>query len=176
MTYILEKCDERHFRKGEILLEEEKVCRHVWFIKKGLLRAYQANPSNPHKTSTCWFMMENDVATSVRSFFRELPSEEVIIAEEDTVVFQLSKKDLFAGIEKYRGMAILTLFVVINYYCDTRFNETYLRMKEPQFIFQRTLETRPDLLVRALQADLASFLGVSDPLFRQIKSGKYRQE
>jgi CRP/FNR family transcriptional regulator, anaerobic regulatory protein len=176
MTYVLQKCDEVSVSKGEVLLEEGNVCRHVWFIKKGMLQSDQRDPENPEKKYTNWFMKEGDIATSVNSFFKELPSEEEIVATEDTVVFRMSKKDLFAGIELYPAMAMLTFLIVIKYYCETRFNETYLRMKAPQFIYQNMLSVCPEILQRASQKDLSSFLGVSEPVYRDIKSGKYKQK
>ncbi|HTR29653.1 MAG TPA: hypothetical protein VMH27_10305 [Puia sp.] len=71
-------------------------------------------------------------------------------------------------------MAILTLYIVIKYYCQARLNETFLRMKEPQLIFQGMMANCPELLQRPLQKHLASYLGVSGPVFRKIKSGKYK--
>ena len=44
MTYVLQHCDELTIPEGEIVAEEGKVCRYVWFIKKGLLGAYQDDP------------------------------------------------------------------------------------------------------------------------------------
>ena len=179
MNFVLQKCDEILIPKGEIILKEGQVCRHVWFIKKGMLRAYQENPPSddkPFKKYTNWFMKENDIATSVISFFRDLPSEEEVIAVEDTVVFQMSKKDLFAGFERFPSLTILTVLIVVHYYCETRFNETYLRMKEPQFIYLHMLAQCPQILQRASQGELATFLGVSEPVFREIKSGKYKQK
>jgi CRP-like cAMP-binding protein len=176
ITYILENCNERSVAKGEVLLKEGEVCRHVWFVKKGLLRAYQRQPSSPDKIFSNWFMTENNVATSVLSFFNECKSEETIVAEEDGIVFEMLKKDLFIGIEQRPCMAVLTLLIVIKYYCQSRFNETFLRMKEPQLIFQAMLADNPELLQRPRQKDVASYLGVSGPVFREIKSGKYKQK
>jgi CRP-like cAMP-binding protein len=179
MQYILQKCDETTKKKGEVLLEEGKICKHVWFIKKGLLQARQLSPSDDDKTAklyTHWFMKEGDIATSVNSFFEELTSDEEIVAAEDSVVFQMSRKDLFAGFERYPGLAILTLLIVVKYYCGSKFNEKHLRMKAPQFIYQRMLAECPDILQRALQGDIATFLGVSEPVYREIKSSKYKQK
>lgn len=175
VNYILEHCDERLVPKGKILLEEDQICEHVWFVKKGLLRAYQESRTRPGKQFSNWFMTENEIATSVISFFKGESSEEVIVAEEDTIVFEMSKKDLFDGIGEHHCMAMLTLLIVIRYYCDSRFNEAFLRMKEPQFIHQRMLADCPELLQRPLQKELASFLGVSEPIYRDIKSGKSKQ-
>jgi CRP/FNR family transcriptional regulator, anaerobic regulatory protein len=175
MTYVLQKCDERSIPKGEILSEEGKICRQVWFIKKGMLRAYQYNPED-NKVYSHWFMKERDIATSVISFFNELPSEENIVAVEDTVVFQMSRKDLFAGMERFPSMAILTALIIIKYYSDSKFNENHLRMNMPQCIHLRMLADNHEILQRALQEDLASFLGVTEPTYRKIKSGKYKQK
>jgi CRP-like cAMP-binding protein len=175
MTYVLQKCDERLIPKGEILLEEGKVCRHVWFIKKGMLRAYQYNPEDD-RTYSHWFMKNGDIATSVISFFKELPSEENIVAMEDTVVFQMSRKDLFAGMERFPSMGMLTTLIIVKYYCDTKFNEDHLRMDMPHFIYQRMLAENNKILQAALKDELASFLGVTEPTYRKIASGKYKQK
>ncbi len=120
-------------------------------------------------------MTDNDTATSVSSFFKERPSKEEITAEEETTVFAMTRKDLFEGIERHHDMALLTLMIVIHYYCDARLTEMHLRMKEPQRIFQTIATDFPELLTRALQADLASLLGVSEPVYREIKRGKYKR-
>ncbi|HET6255892.1 MAG TPA: Crp/Fnr family transcriptional regulator [Puia sp.] len=176
MNYVLQKCDEITLHKGEILLQEGKVCHYVWFIKKGLLRAYRANPNEPDKLFTSWFMKEGDIATSVNSFFRELPSEDAIAVVEDTVAFRMSRKDLFSGMERFSSMGMLTTLIIIKYYCDADIIQGFLRMKEPGLLFQHLLDENHEILQRALQEDLASFLGVTEPTFRKIKSGKYRQK
>jgi CRP-like cAMP-binding protein len=173
-NYVLRKCDEIAIPKGAVLSEEGKVCRHIWFIKKGLLAAYQQDPVDPMKEFCGWFGKENDIATSVLSFFLEWPSEEKIVAMEDTIVFRMSKKDLFAGMEQSPGLLMLTMLIIIKYYCESKFNETFLRMKQPQFIFRHMLTGNHEVLQRALQRDIASFLGVSEPVYRDIKSGKYK--
>ena len=175
MNYVLNNCDELTIPKGEVLSEEGKVCSHVWFIKKGLLAAYQEDPEDPTKKYCNWFMKENDIATSVLSFFLELRSKEKIVALEDTVVFRMSKKDLFAGLQRYPGMSMLTMLIIIKYYCESTLNETFLRMKHPELSFQHLLTANHEVLQRALQADIASFLGVSEPVYRKIKSGKYKK-
>jgi CRP-like cAMP-binding protein len=174
MSYVLKNCDELTIQKGEVLSEEGKVCCYVWFIKKGLLAAYQDDPEDTTKKYCNWFMKENDIATSVLSFFLELRSAEQIVALEDTVVFRMSKKDLFAGMGRFPGMSMLTTLIIIKYYCECKFNETFLRMKHPELIFQHMLSGNHEVLQRALQTDIASFLGVSEPIYRKIKSGKYK--
>ncbi|HEX3386823.1 MAG TPA: Crp/Fnr family transcriptional regulator [Mucilaginibacter sp.] len=179
MNYVLQKCDEIPVKKGDILMEEGQVCGFVWFIKKGMLRACQHYLDDTKKTVKVysnWFMKELDIATSVLSFFLQLPSEEAVVADEDGVVFRMSRTDLFDGIARFPSICGLTLLIVIKYYCEARFNETYLRMKAPHLIHQRLLAEFPELLQRSGEKEMATFLGVTGPTFRKIKSGKYRRK
>lgn len=175
-NFVLEKTDEFQVTKSEVLHKEGTVCDYVWFVKKGMLRSFQRDPTGGKKIYSNWFMTELNVATSVLSFFWQIKSEEGIDAQEDSVVFRMSRKDLFEGIEQYPCLALVTLMMVIKYYCDTRLNETYLRMKRPEYIHKFLMEHDPELLSRVPEGMMALFLGVSGPKYREIKSGKVWEE
>jgi hypothetical protein len=49
-------------------------------------------------------------------------------------------------------------------------------MRAAQYIHQRMLAENHEILQRALQDEVASFLGVTEPTYRKIKSGKYKQK
>jgi CRP-like cAMP-binding protein len=176
MQYVLQKTDELSIRKSEILLKEGEVCKYVWFVKSGLLRALQRDPRGGKKIYSNWFMGPKDIATSVISFFGEQKSEEGIDVLEGGVVFRMSRKDLFEGIQKYPCLALVTLMIVIKYYSDTRVNETYLRMKRPEYIHKYLRERQSELLSWVPEGMMAMYLGVSNPKYRDIKSGKVWEE
>lgn len=175
MSFILQHCDEQTFRAGETLHAAGEVCKYVWFIKKGMLRAYQEYYDEDRKTTKIynnWFMIENDTATSVVSFFRGVPSLEAIETVEDTVVYRMSREDLFAAIDRYPGISQLTLMVVIKYYCDTRMFEGFLRMKNSKGMHEYLLAECGTLMGRLEEKHKNSFLGISDTKYRAVKSGK----
>jgi CRP-like cAMP-binding protein len=167
--FITDHTENRAVNAGEILLKAGEICDQVWFIKKGLLRAYQEDPKDPLKIYNNWFMKENDIATSVISFFEGQPSGETIEAREDTIVYGMSKKDLFAGLAKHSTLAMLTLQVIVGYYCQARRMETYLRMNSIDKIHQYWLTHHPDLLQRLPNKELAAFAGVSEPTYNKYK-------
>src|ERR1700677_4839245 len=102
-------------KKNIKLLDEGQVCDHVWFIEKGLLRAYEKFKA---KESCTWFMKENDIATAVNSFFTATPSRDVVEADEDCVLWRVSRKDLFDGFLQHPRLTILTLLMIVRYYCQ----------------------------------------------------------
>ena len=81
-------------------------------------------------------MREKDIATSVISFFKEDKTEEVIEAVENSLLYRMSRTDLFTGLSRYKSLAMLTLMIVINYYCQSRLLESILRRKESKQIHQ----------------------------------------
>lgn len=172
MGFILHNTDEQVLQRGEILMKAGQICDAVWFIKKGLLRAYQEDPEDPTKIFSNWFMTDNDIATSVVSFFWSQPSAETIVAEEPTVVYRMSKNDLFAGTARFHSLCQLTMTIIVNYYAQTRIVETFLRMKRPEYIHRYMLAEHSELLLRLHEDVKASFLGISTTKYRQIKGGK----
>ena len=171
--YITDHTYEKPVKAGEILLKKGEICGHVWFIKKGLLLAREEDPEDPSKVYNHWFMQENDIATSVLSFFKGLPAEETIEAWEDGTVYAMSGKDLFAGLAKYPNLSLLTMKIIIGYYCQSRTIEKHLRMKRVDKIHQYLLNHYADLLQRLPNKELAAFAGVSEPTYNKHK---YRNE
>jgi len=175
--FVLQNCDEMTIPKGDTLLKEGEFCEYIWFVKKGMLVAFQTEPEKIDGRGVCtdqlnWIMTGNDCATSVLSFFFNLRSLERIVAHEETVVFRMSKKALFEGIERFHQLSLLTMRVILKYYGDTRFNETYLRMKRPEFIYQRLLESENAITQRVPDSMLMTFLGVTRPTLIKIKGSK----
>lgn len=170
MTYIIQKSDEITVRKKETLLHQGEVCRYVWFVRKGMLRSYETSETGKYFNN--WFMREKDIATSVISFFKEEKTEEVIEAVENSLLYRMSRTDLFTGLSRYKSLAMLTLMIVINYYCQSRLLESILRRKESKQIHQYLLQHHSELLRRVPEKHLASFLGISQPSYNAIKNGK----
>src|ERR1700742_3081681 len=92
--WLHEKARRIECRKKTRLLKAGDFCKHVWFVEKGLIRSYEISPAG--KETCNWFMAENDIATAVNSFFRGVPSKEVVETVEDCVLWAVSREDLFA--------------------------------------------------------------------------------
>lgn len=174
--FVLKHCKKRVLRTGDVLLKVDEICTHVWFIEKGMLAAIQTEPEKPEdwdyecKDFMNWILIENDVATGVPSFFLQRPSLEKIVAQEESIVWEMSRDDLFEGIRTYHGLSYVTMMVIIKYYVDSRFYETCLRMKRPDLIFQLFRALDSPLLPRLTDKMLMSFLGVTGPTLAKIKA------
>ena len=165
-AFLYDHTERIECKKGEKLLQQGDICRYVWFIEKGVLRSYESTPLKEHNS---WLMKENDIITSVVSFFKEKESAETIEALEHCVLHAISKKDLFEGLEQHKDLLMLTFMRVVYYYCQTRETESVLRKKSSEAFFIYLLTEHPGLVSRVPVKMLASFMGISKSTLTRIK-------
>jgi CRP-like cAMP-binding protein len=155
-------------KKNIKLLDEGQICEHVWFIEKGMLRAYEKLPKG--KESCNWFMTENDIATAVSSFFTGTPSRDVVETDEDCVLWRVSRKTLFEGFLNHPRLTILTLLMVVRYYCQVYKWASYLRKGAQGEMYADLVQNDPQLLQRVTKKDMVSFMGITEPTYDTIKN------
>jgi hypothetical protein len=157
-------------KKKTQLVQLDGFCDQVWFIEKGLIRAYEIDSTG--KETSNWFMMENDIATSVNSYFRGTRSIMVVETSEDCVLWTVSRRQLFDGFGERQPLVILTLMTVVMYYCELEIWASALRKKRPEDIYDHLLQHRPKLIARVSEKDMASFMGISEPTYLDIRLGR----
>jgi signal-transduction protein with cAMP-binding, CBS, and nucleotidyltransferase domain len=79
------------YPKKTLLFKEGNICDKVYFIEKGVARAFYYKQE---QEITAWFMQENDLILSVSCFFKQKPSYESIELLEDTTLYSISYSHL----------------------------------------------------------------------------------
>ena len=77
--------------KGEYLLKTDEVCRHIFFIDKGLVKTcfYKSD-----KEFIMRFFPENSMFTVLDSYIQQTPSLFIILALEHTEISYITNSDL----------------------------------------------------------------------------------
>src|SRR5579871_5085649 len=70
------------FLKNETVLSPDQVCTHLYFITTGMLLCNGPNYNGDYILCR-WYMINEDVATSVISYVSGSPCNETIFAKED---------------------------------------------------------------------------------------------
>lgn len=76
----------KEYKKGELLLVPEKICKYNIVINKGIARKYYLNNGNEITTA---LYFENDVAISLDSYLRQEPCNDYIEALTDITTTQI---------------------------------------------------------------------------------------
>jgi len=83
--------------KGALLLEEGKVCRHLYFLESGLLRFFVWRDG---RDISKFFTIPPYCLTSQRSFNQKEPAKENIETLEDSILYKMRREDVILLLEK----------------------------------------------------------------------------
>lgn len=168
MEYLNSNLKTKHLRRKEILLKKGEICNNIYFIEKGLLRCYYEK--NDEEISS-WFMKENDVIISVKSFYNRTPSYETIAAIENTIVHGITYMQLEFLYKNYLEFNIIGRLLTTKYYILSEERIYSLRKERARDRYLSLLKTRPDIIKRVPLKYIASYLGITLETLSRIRSG-----
>ncbi|MFC0780751.1 Crp/Fnr family transcriptional regulator [Flavobacterium sp. HJSW_4] len=157
---------EETFKKGELLVEETKICDKIYFVKSGAIRRFCIEDG---EEVTKWIYTDNQFVTSMSSFFEQKPSFENFQTCEETIVYSLSYSDEQALLE----YPLFVKFHIkqLRYYLSkiNEFNHLFrLMTAEKKYLF--LLESFPQIIKKAKLKHVASLIGVSQETLSRIRA------
>jgi signal-transduction protein with cAMP-binding, CBS, and nucleotidyltransferase domain len=159
--FVVEK-----FKRNEFIIEKDKICRKVYFIKSGAVRRFCYEND---VEVTKWIYTDNQFITSMSSFFEQKPSFEVFQAIEDTIVYSLSYSDEQILLEyplflKFHIKQLRQYLSKIN-----EFHHLFRVMTaEKKYLF--LLESFPQIIKKSKLKHIASLIGVSQETLSRIRA------
>lgn len=155
------------FPKGHLIIRAATIARKIYFIKKGIVRAYAHTDDNE---ITFWFGREGETVISMKSYVEQQEGYEDIVLLEDCDLYELD------------AATLQRLFVqdihIANW--GRRFAELELVKTEQRLIsrqfknatdrYKALLEDSPDLLRRVPLGHIASFLGITQVSLSRIRA------
>lgn len=156
------------FPKGYLLMKSNTIEKNLYFIKKGIVRAYSYNSDNDELTF--WFGKEGQTVLSMKSYVENKPSYENIELLENSELYHLkfeSLKELFE-----------TDIFIANW--GRKLAEQELLKAEERFIQQQfktateryiqLLADNPDFIQRIQLGHIASYLGITQVSLSRIRA------
>lgn len=152
--------------KNEFLIEEGRVCRHLYFLEQGCIRGYY---NLDGKEITHWFGFENDFVTSFHSFITQQPAVENIQLIEGSVLWSISKDALNKLVDQYREAERLLRIAYEKYYIrlEGRFVNSQFRTAAERY--EKLLEENPAIIERVSLGFIASYLGISQETLSRVR-------
>lgn len=153
--------------KGFCLMEANKVIPYLYFISKGIARAYASTSEND---ITFWFGSEGQCILSMKSYVEDKPGYESIELLEDCELYQLeteSLKKLFnedIHIANWgRKLAEAEMIKSEELIISRQFKTSLERYKDLMFY-------QSDLLKRVQLGYIASYLGITQVSLSRIRA------
>lgn len=164
---LLKNLKVKHFKKGEIMYQKDKICRSLFFVKEGLLKHFHYHKDNQYILR---FFKEDDFLTISDSFLNNSRADYCSKALEDTTLIYLEYNTLERLCDKHHSLErFLRKFITsIAATSINRFkNMLYSDATERYQIF---LSEYSHLQERISLGDTASFLGISQVSLSRIRS------
>lgn len=158
------------YKKGDVVIRAGRCEDYMYFIKKGLVRAYF--PADD-KDVTFWIGQEGAVLISMESYVLGKPGYETIDCIEDVTLYRIAKKHIEHLYEtdveianwgrKFAELEIIRAEKVLIPMLFTTASERY----------EEFMKRHPDLLNRMSLELIASYLGITPVSLSRIR-GKRR--
>ena len=146
----------KFFKKGTLLIEEGKMSVECFFILKGCVRCYYIKDGVEKTTE--FYTEEQAIPSNVTG--KNNVSNCFLECVED-IIAAVSNPELEAEIyQKFPNLESLTR--VMNETIMVKYIETFaeFKMASPEERYLNFLKTRPDLIQRVPQHQIASYLGI----------------
>ncbi len=155
----------KKIKKGDHILNAGDINKHIFYVQSGLFRVYLLNDDKEVNT---WFVQEGEFITSLKSFHKEIPTNEYIQALEDSVVLTIRKDIAFMVLKNNHKFALFAIDELFENLCEYSDQCDMLRYmtSEKRYLFLK--EKKPKILNRLSQKHLASYIGVDSTYLSKI--------
>jgi CRP-like cAMP-binding protein len=153
--------------KGEVLLQDGQICEHVWFIGRGLVRAYFLKDG---EEVTQQFFFEGSYTTDYESFLTRRPTQLYLQTLEPALLLALHREamqELYAadpGAERMGRRIAEEIFLAVS-----RRNRSFL-LDSAEQRYLDLMRERPKVMQRVPQRHIASYLGVKPESLSRIRA------
>jgi len=164
---IIHKQKKMLVEKGELLLKEGEICRHSFFVEKGLLRYYSIDAKGKEHiiqfAPEGWFVSDRESVyfNQPSQYFIQALEESRIIALDENFVSELAKQD-----SSFREFNDRLLHNHIRH-LQRRINMLLSATAEERYL--DFIKIYPDILLRVPQTMVASYLGIAPESLSRVR-------
>ncbi|WP_313806066.1 Crp/Fnr family transcriptional regulator [Flavobacterium sp.] len=155
------------YPKGHVLLLADKIEDQVFFIKKGIARAYS---KTANIDITFWFGMEGDPVLSMKSYVSNQKGYEDVELLEDSILYTIKTSELQQLFEQDIHIANWGRKLAEQELVKTEERLISRQFKTATERYQELLKNNPDLIRRVQLGYIASYLGISQVSLSRIRA------
>lgn len=164
----IEKVTEKtELPKRHILLKKGKICNHLYFLEKGLVRNYFEEDD---KELTNDITVDGAFVTSFSSFISQTPSVETIELLEDSILYAIHYDDLQHLYKTYPIMEHIGRLIAEYHYNSLAMKSYRLKFSNSAERYEALFNTKIEIIKRTPIGIIASYLGMSIETLSRIRS------
>ena len=155
------------FAKGQMILSEGEICKHVYYIERGLIRQFYFKNG---KQITEHLGEDRSIFMCIESLFRVLVSELQVEAIEPTWVYALPKQKLEQVALHNVNIQILYRKILEESLITSQVHADLVRFETAQARYKRMCKLSPQVILRAPLVYIASYLQMTPETLSRVRS------
>ena len=155
------------FTKGQMILSEGEVCKHVYYIERGLIRQFYFKNG---KQITEHLGEDRSIFMCIESLFREGPTKLQVEALEPTWVYALPKQKLEQVALHNVNIQILYRKILEESLITSQIHADLVRFETAQARYKRMCKLSPQVILRAPLVYIASYLQMTPETLSRVRS------
>jgi CRP-like cAMP-binding protein len=175
---IAEHLSVQTFTKGTVLLREGERSTTCYLVLKGCVRQYcmagahendENDKNNEQEEKTVEFYTEGQAVVLFASYGQNTPSKYSFVCVEDSMLIVGDVGQEQAMYQQFPKLEIITRAFIERDFGKTQEQFATFVHSSPEERYVNVLNTRPDLLQRVPQHQLASYIGVTPESLSRIR-------
>jgi CRP-like cAMP-binding protein len=156
----------RSYKKNTILVKEGQMCNYAYFVIKGCIRRYYIIDGE-EKTTAFYTEMES---LTPQSFLKQKPSEYYVGSVEDVILIVSNNEMEKIMFEKFPRFETLCRILTEQLVAQNQATFDEFKTSSPEQRYLQLVSSRPDLIQRVPQHQLASYLGITPQSLSRMRS------
>ena len=155
------------FPKGKKIISVGEVCKNIYYIHAGLIRQYYMKNN---KEVTERLGTDGSIFMSIQSLFEEIPTQQEIVALENTYVFALPKKTLEHVALHSNNIQILYRKILEESLILSQVHADLVRFETAHDRYVRFCKLMPQVALRAPLVYIASYLQMTPETLSRVRA------
>jgi CRP-like cAMP-binding protein len=166
LSEIMDQLNFQTFEKGRILISEGQVSTKCYYIIVGLMRQYSLEDG---LEKSIGFFTEHQTVMSIPGIMENKPSKYYFVCSEEVIAIVGDPSEEEEMYKKYPNLQQLTRSMMEQDFGQTQEEFANFVTSSPEKRYLDLMRTRPELLQRVPQHQLASFLGITPESLSRIR-------
>lgn len=163
---IIENVNFRSFKKGDLLLREGQISTLCYFNVKGIVRQYSLIDGEERTVN---FYTEGQPISPNEGTFKRMPSKFYLSCVEDCILSVATPEDEITFFEKFPQFETVCRIAVEDQLGKSQQDFADFMLSSPEERYLNLIKTRPELIDRVPQYQLASYLGIKPESLSRIR-------
>ena len=155
------------FAKGKKILSAGEVCKNIYYIHTGLVRQYYVKNS---KEVTEHLGVDGSICMSIQSLFEEIPTQQEVVALENTYIFAMPKKVLEQVALHNNNIQILYRKILEESLILSQVHADLVRFETAHDRYVRFCKLMPQVALRAPLVYIASYLQMTPETLSSVRA------